>query len=288
MKIKRLRYRGRFAPSPTGALHFGSLVAAVSSYLDARANQGVWLVRIENIDRNRERQKASDLILCALEKYGLIWDETILFQNTREDAYQKALSFLIDNQYTYTCCCTRKKRKSVLTPCLGECIDVNTQSKPSAIYLKCPLTVSFFDEVYHHQTIKFSTLDVCLLKRTEGFFAYQLAVVVDDLSQKITHVVRGSDLLSSTGWQIVLIKALGGHIPHYLHVPIVKNAQGQKLSKQSYADPLPLDKPAVVLYEAFLQLNMKPEAPLRKASVKVLLDWGVAHWNKNKSCLLSE
>ncbi len=272
-------YRGRFAPSPTGLLHFGSLVTALASYLDARANQGVWLVRIEDIDPPREQLKAADLILFTLEKYGLFWDETVRFQQTQHDIYQEKLEYLINNQFTYLCFCSRKNRKAATQICQGECKENYPPDTPHSINLKCPTTIEFFDQIYQHKTLLLSKEGPCLLKRKGGLFSYQLAVVIDDLSQKITHIVRGSDLLHSTGWQIVLIEALHGKKPHYIHIPIVRDNTGQKLSKQRKAMPVSLKKPHHTLYQALTYLNMKPDIQLAQASISDILSWGIKNWN---------
>ncbi len=240
-------YAGRFAPSPTGPLHFGSLVAALASWLDARAAGGRWFVRIEDLDRPREQQGAADAILQTLGRLGLDWDEPVLFQSRRLDRYRDALSKL--RAHTYWCGCTRREIAdsslgiaadgAQIYP--GTCRDGLAAGKTArALRLRThEADIAFVDRVQgpQRQSVAREVGDF-VLHRADGQFAYQLAVVVDDAEQGITDVVRGADLLDSTARQIHLQRLLHYPEPRYLHVPAVVNSAGEKLSKQTGAAPL--------------------------------------------------
>jgi glutamyl-Q tRNA(Asp) synthetase len=246
-------YVGRFAPSPTGPLHFGSLVAALASWLDARAARGRWLVRIEDLDSARQQPGAAEGILRTLERLGLAWDGTVLYQSLRLPLYEAALDKL--RRHTYWCGCTRRE---VADSSLGLAADgariypgtcrsgVSAGKAPRALRLKTGSeAISFADRVQgtQSQNLAAEVGDFVLL-RADGQFAYQLAVVVDDADQGITDVVRGADLLQSTARQIYLQRLMGLGTPRYLHVPIAVNAAGEKISKQTGArsvDGLPRD-----------------------------------------------
>ena len=237
---------GRFAPSPTGPLHFGSLVAALASWLDARAAGGRWLVRIEDLDPPREQPGAADDILRTLERLGLYWDGEVIFQRERAALYQKSLENL--RQFTYWCGCTRRE---VADSSLGLAADgaqiypgtcrngLPAGRPPRALRLKVSGSIDFIDRVQgpQRQNLENDVGDFVLL-RADGQFAYQLAVVVDDAEQGVTDVVRGGDLLGSTARQIFLQRRLGLATPRYLHVPAALDAAGEKLSKQTGAGPV--------------------------------------------------
>jgi glutamyl-Q tRNA(Asp) synthetase len=237
---------GRFAPSPTGPLHFGSLVAALASWLDARAAGGRWLVRIEDLDPPREQPGAADDILRTLERLGLYWDGEVIFQRERTALYQKSLENL--RQFTYWCGCTRRE---VADSSLGLAADgaqiypgtcrngLPLGRPPRALRLKVSGSIDFIDRVQgpQRQNLENDVGDFVLL-RADGQFAYQLAVVVDDAEQGVTDVVRGADLLGSTARQIFLQRRLGLATPRYLHVPAAVDAAGEKLSKQTGAGPV--------------------------------------------------
>jgi len=239
-------YVGRFAPSPTGALHFGSLVAALASWLDARAAGGRWLVRIEDLDAPRTQPGAADDILRTLERLGLAWDGPVLYQSSRVALYAQALQKL--ETQVYWCGCSRRE---IADSALGLGAD-GAQVYPGtcrsglapgkaarALRIKCSGRVTFTDRVQGTQA-QLLEKDVgdFVLRRADGPFAYQLAVVVDDAAQGVTDVVRGADLLGSTGRQIYLQRALGLPTPRYLHIPAAVNAEGEKLSKQTGAAPI--------------------------------------------------
>jgi glutamyl-Q tRNA(Asp) synthetase len=270
-------YTGRFAPSPTGPLHRGSLVAAMASYLDARAHHGQWLVRIEDVDEARTVPGAADAILECLTTLGMHWDGEVVWQSRRKALYQTAFERL--GSHTYPCGCTRKEiadsRISIASD--GAAIYPGTcrqglvlGRKARAYRLRVPDAnnpVSFEDRWVGVVTQDLATeVGDFVLKRADGFWAYQLAVVVDDADQGVTHVVRGADLLDSTSRQIYLQSLLGVPTPHYLHVPVVTNEAGEKLSKQTGALALDSNRPLAELLEAaqFLQLQLPAVRSLKE------------------------
>lgn len=243
---RSLPYRGRFAPSPTGALHLGSLLVAVASWLRARSRDGAWLVRIEDIDPPRERVGASAGILATLAAFGLASDEPVLFQSGRSAAYERALQRLIAAGRAFPCRCSRQ---DVLARGghHGRC-SPDAGSKPDPAWrLLAPTAPVVFDDLRQGRQVQdvAATEGDFVIRRSDGLWAYQLAVVVDDHFQGITEVVRGSDLLASTARQIAVQKALGLPTPAYLHLPVLLDDDGRKLSKQNLAlpvdagDPLP-------------------------------------------------
>jgi glutamyl-Q tRNA(Asp) synthetase len=247
---------GRFAPSPTGPLHFGSLVTAVASYLDARAHGGQWLVRMEDVDTPRVVPGADANILRTLERFGLTWDGPVLYQSTRTEAYREALETLRRTGFAYPCSCSRREVGDGIYP--GTCRTRGPEpGKPHAWRVRA-------DD---------ANVDDFVVLRADGCFAYQLAVVVDDAAQGVTDVVRGADLLDSTPRQIWLQRLLGYPQPRYLHVPVVVDAQGEKLSKQTLAPPLDPDRAEEHL-RAALRFLVQPEPP---PGVDIL-PWAIAHW----------
>jgi len=222
-------YRGRFAPSPTGPLHAGSLASALGSWLDARAHGGQWLVRIEDVDTPRTVQGSDQIILQQLIACGLYWDEEVVWQSKRTALYQAALDQLNKDQMTYRCICSRKHIEETLRA---------RQEEKAAIRVALPgsCVLQFKDRMKGVQSQDLTTqVGDFVLRRADGLFTYQLAVVVDDHLQGITHIVRGEDLLSNTARQLYLQQILGYQIPSYLHLPLVTNAAGEKLSKQTQA-----------------------------------------------------
>ena len=241
------RYRGRFAPSPTGPLHFGSLVAAVASFLDARAADGEWRLRIEDVDTPRTVPGAADDILRTLESLGLHWDGEVAWQSRRRDRYEEALSALRARGLVYRCRCSRREIadsalrgiEGVVYP--GTCRALALASDVAgADRFRVPGEPVAFEDRLRGRLVQDLARDIgdFVVKRRDGLHAYQLAVVVDDADAGITDVVRGADLLWSTPRQVVLQRALGYPTPRYLHVPVVTNAQGEKLSKQTLAPPI--------------------------------------------------
>jgi glutamyl-Q tRNA(Asp) synthetase len=284
-------YRGRFAPSPSGALHFGSLVAAVASYLDARAAGGEWLVRIEDLDPPRERPGAADDILSTLERMGLHWDGTVLRQSTRGDAYAEALERLRRDGRLRECSCARAalallpqnahrlQGDDLFHP--PACLDVAAgDESPPALRLRVPdRDVEFTDRALGVVRVNVArTVGDFVLKRRDGLHAYQLAVVVDDHEQGITDVVRGADLLQSTPRQILLQEAMGLRRLQYMHVPLAVDAGGLQLSKSSDAPRIAGAGPGAQLVAALEFLGQGPPGALAGAWAGEVLDWAVRNW----------
>ncbi len=237
-------YIGRFSPTPSGPLHFGSLIAALASYLDAKVHNGQWLVRIEDIDQPRSVPGADKIILEQLQQHHLIWDGEVTYQSQRTSHYQAALTALEQQQLTYRCICSRKQIKQRGPYYTGTCRDANHNSDDSSIRFRnnAPL-FSFQDRLQGHVNIdpEFASEDFVLFRR-DGLFTYQLAVVIDDIEQGITDIVRGEDLLTATSWQLNLWRCFTDRTPRFKHVPLVKDAAGRKLSKQNHAPALSSNK----------------------------------------------
>ncbi len=255
-------YRGRFAPSPTGPLHFGSLVAAVGSYLEARWNRGRWLVRMEDLDRPREARGASNAILRMLEAYGFEWDGTVVFQSRRDAAYGAALKRLEHEYAVFPCACTRREISDSTVSAASESIYPGTCRK--GLSPGRPARA------------------MRVLRRADGLFAYQLAVVVDDFEQSITDVVRGADLLASTARQILLQRLLGLPTPRYMHLPVAMNQTGEKLSKQTRAAPLTVSEAPGRLWQALRFLGQVPPAGLAAGSIPEIWNWALANWRTER------
>jgi glutamyl-Q tRNA(Asp) synthetase len=284
------RYRGRFAPSPTGPLHFGSLVAALGSYLDARAHDGEWLVRMEDLDPPRAAPGAAAEILRTLESLGLHWDGAVLRQSERGDAYQAALAELERMGATYPCACTRREiGDSALAGTDGSLVYPGTCRNgllagraARATRLRVDDAVIEFDDAVQGRMRQPLASDVgdFVLRRADGLFAYQLAVVVDDAAQGITDVVRGADLLDSTPRQILLQRLLGAPTPRCLHLPVAINAAGEKLSKQTRAPPIDRARPGAALVAALEFLGQRPAPRLVGAPAAEILAVATARWDR--------
>lgn len=274
---------GRFAPSPTGPLHAGSLLAALASYCEARAAGGRWLVRIEDLDPPREMPGASDLILRQLEACGFEWDGEVRFQSTRHAAYDAALQQLQEQHDLFWCRCSRAelaRLPSLAYP--GTCRGFTSPRADAAIRLRVDDSpVQFRDGLFGDQQedVRQSIGDF-VLKRRDGLYAYQLAVVVDDADQGISQVVRGADLLDNTARQIVLQRRLGLPTPDYVHLPLVVHPDGSKLSKQTFAPALSLADTSPLLLRALHQLNQSPPAGLADEPPSTILGWAVQHWDR--------
>ena len=271
----------RFAPSPTGPLHFGSLVSALASFLDARQRHGQWLVRIEDLDPPREVAGASDQILKQLENHGLCWDGTVLYQSTRLEAYAAALESLLTSGLVYHCQCNRQRIQSLWGIYDGHCSELQLPGKDCAARLRVRDTsLSFNDQIIglYHQNLKTEVGDFAV-RRRDHLFSYQLAVVVDDEYQSISHIMRGADLLDSTPRQIYLQQCLNFKTPEYAHLPLALNAEGQKLSKQNLAMGLLEGQESQHLWAALHWLRQSPPEPLQRQSVAEILDWATAHWS---------
>lgn len=285
-------YTGRFAPSPTGLLHIGSLLTAVASYADARSNGGKWLVRMEDLDPPREMAGATSHILHTLEAFGFEWDGEVAYQSRRYALYEETLCRLQTAGLVYPCHCSRKdwqagaRRGADGFVYNGRCRHPGQrpapQGKQPAWRIRVPdRIIGFSDGIVggYTQNLARDIGDFVLL-RADGYWAYQLAVVADDAEQGVTHIVRGQDLLVSTPRQIYLQQCLGVPTPQYAHLPLLTNAQGQKWSKQTLAPALDLNRREQLLRQVFRYLNL-PEAPETDRPAE-LLDWAVAHWDMDK------
>ena len=284
-------YRGRFAPSPTGPLHFGSLVAAVASYADARAAGGQWLLRIEDVDLPRSRPDAESAILAALERYGFEWDGGVVRQSERTELYAAALARLRASGDVYECACARRELESAPQGAGGERVypgtcrdgipaDRRRRSQRAWRVRVGDARIDYRDRLQGPQAQDLGR-DVgdFVVRRADGLYAYQLAVVVDDAVQGITDVVRGADLLASTPRQIFLQRLLACPPLAYLHVPVAINAVGEKLSKQTRAAPLPDDAlPALLGAWRFLDQRL-PDGSGAPLSVAEFWSCAIAAWN---------
>lgn len=269
---------GRFAPSPTGDLHFGSLVSAVGSYLAARSAGGLWLLRIEDIDPPREIPGSADRIIDDLNRLGMVPEGPVLYQSNRLDAYQAAVDQLLEKGLAYPCACSRKDL-SASGKYAGTCRNgIPPGKKPRSIRFRVEAGACVFEDKLQG-LISESPADFggdFIIRRADGLFAYQLAVVVDDDFQRVTQVVRGSDLLDSTSRQICLQKALGLVSPDYMHLPVVISADGKKLSKRIQTDPVKHQDPASAVEQALKYLGQNPPPGL---SLTGLWEWALDHWN---------
>ncbi len=288
-----MTYRGRFAPSPTGPLHFGSLVAAVGSYLQAKSAHrevaGQWLIRIEDIDTPRCIPGAADSILRSLESFGFEWDESIIYQSARNEVYQQALQTLRDLNLCYPCSCSR----SELQAATGTMNDGDELRYPGwcrqqprritnsyAWRFRVPEQPIEFNDAIHgsHRVDLTNDTGDFVIKRRDGLFAYQLAVVVDDAAQNITEVVRGHDLLFNTPRQIALQHALQLPTPNYVHLPLVRNNDGKKLSKSTAASALSNQSLSLQLWQALNFLQQSPPVELQILPLDEIWAWAKVHW----------
>jgi len=272
-------------------LHFGSLVAAVGSYLDARANAGAWLVRIEDLDPPREADGAADAILDTLQAYGFEWDGVVMRQSSRAPAYAAALERLARDGAVFPCACTRREIADSSLGAVSEPVYPGTCRNglppgraPRAIRARVGNAVIAFEDRVQGRIEQNLATDVgdFILRRADGLFAYQLAVVVDDFEQGITDVVRGADLLASTPRQILLQRLLGYSTPRYAHLPVAVNRDGQKLSKQTLAAPLLVEDAPAQLWEALRFLGQAPLEDLKGSGIPTLWAWALANWRMLK------
>lgn len=284
MNSKSTVYRGRFAPSPSGDLHFGSLIAALVSYCEARSHHGFWHLRIEDVDSTRTVSGADQRIFNTLRAFAMDWDGEVIHQTDsfQQQHYQKALKQLTDLGLTYRCRCTRKQLAGYLTyP--GHCrLQTVADKEPHSIRLITDDdTITFVDDYQgqqqqylHQQCGDFNIV------RKDGLFSYQLAVVIDDHFANINHVVRGIDILDSTGRQIYLHNKLGLTPPGYAHFPIIVNEKGHKLSKQNHATAVSHEDPTQVTRQALKLLNQDlPDKPMTQQQ---LIQWAVDHWQPDR------
>jgi glutamyl-Q tRNA(Asp) synthetase len=274
-----MRYRGRFAPSPTGPLHFGSLITAAGSWLDARAHAGSWLLRMEDIDLPRNVPGAAEQILRTLESCGLCWDGPVEYQSRRTPLYDAALRRLRDQGDAFGCCCSRKEAgEGVYSGACRAGLPAGREAR--AWRVRVPAATVGFDDRRagpFAQDLAGAVGDF-VVRRADGLFAYQLAVVVDDEDQRITDVVRGEDLLDSTPRQILLQRLLGYATPRYLHLPLALNESGEKLSKQTRAPAA--GKESLPRALRFLGLPLPLE--LEAAPPPELLHWAVNAWRASR------
>jgi glutamyl-Q tRNA(Asp) synthetase len=274
-----LPYRGRFAPTPSGPLHLGSLVAALASYLDARAHQGEWLVRIEDIDEPRSVPGAAELILEQLQDHGLVWQHDVIWQSHRKTRYQQVLEQLQQAGLTYACDCTRNQIKARAAHYDGFCRDRSIATNKHAVRFRNDNSIcAFADRMLGPQTVttEAAAEDFVLLRR-DGLFTYQLAVVVDDIDQQITDIVRGADLIDATPGQLLLWRQLSERQPRFAHVPLVTDPYGRKLSKQNHAPALSSQRVVEQLQQAcdYLQL------PLNGAKTRsTMLQQATQQWQR--------
>ena len=270
-------YVGRFAPSPTGRLHLGSMVAAVASYLDAAAHGGVWLVRMEDLDPPREVPGAADDILRTLEGFGLTWDHRVEFQSQRHEYYHQALADLRSRNLAFGCICSRRELMDAdgLAVYPGTCRNgLSPGIAPRSWRFRMPAgeNLSWFDRWRGHQSVARTSVGDVVLQRADGHWAYHLAVVVDDAEQGVTHVVRGADLIDATAAHIAIRTELQAPEILYTHVPIMTNEKGQKLSKQTLATPVEIQDASAVLHLVFGHLGIsgisvdKPGVMLQQAA----------------------
>lgn len=276
-----MSYIGRFAPSPSGPLHFGSLVAALGSYFQAKAQNGKWLVRIEDLDPPREMPGASELILKTLEAYQLHWDGEVVYQSQRHDLYQSQIDAWLKSGQAYYCQCTRKQIKDSGGFYTGTCRDRHlSDSGNNAIRLKMTAPIYQFDDQKHGLlTIPSALADEdFIIKRRDGLYAYNLAVVLDDIEQGITEVVRGADLIEPTGRQISLYKMLYKQPVSYLHLPLALGENGQKLSKQNHAPAIDICNPKPALLDAMRFLGFEITKDIEQSEISAIIAWGIKTW----------
>jgi glutamyl-Q tRNA(Asp) synthetase len=281
-------YRGRFAPSPTGPLHFGSLVAAAGSFLEARTRGGSWLVRMEDLDPPRVAPGATNEILQTLRACGMEWDGTVVNQSTRTDAYHAALHRLREMKRVYPCACSRREIADSAVAGIdgpvypGTCRAGLPPGKSArALRIDTRDAMIAFDDAVQGRIAHDLERELgdFLVYRMDDVYAYQLAVVVDDAEQGITNIVRGADLLGSTPWQIYLQQLLGLPQPRYAHLPVAVDEKGEKLSKQTFAMPLDARDPRPALAGALAFLGQRPPRELGRAPLKELWDWALKNWD---------
>ena len=287
-------YRGRFAPSPSGLLHFGSLVAALASFLDAKSfitpsgHSGQWLVRIEDIDPPREQAGASSAILATLDAFGLHWDEPVLYQSQQSEVYLDTLNDLQQQKLSYYCQCSRAEIKALGGIYQGHCRTLHHSKNNSAIRLLNQYGLYQFDDLFQKKEQGKVECDKALaeedfiIHRKDGLFAYQLAVVVDDIYQNISHVIRGCDLLEPTARQLSLFSTLNSPIPEYGHIPLAITTHGYKLSKQNKAPTINNNNPQPALIAALAFLGQKPDPSLVNEKVDDIIYWAINHWSRDK------
>ncbi|EPJ49842.1 MAG: hypothetical protein OFPI_22460 [Osedax symbiont Rs2] len=277
-------YIGRFAPSPTGELHFGSLLAALASYLDAKSHQGLWLLRIDDLDPPREIPGASSKIIAKLESFGLEWDGEIIYQSQRHHYYQHALDKLLTLGLIYRCNCSRKaiQARSGHSYYDGHCLNSKVTDKSCNYSWRFNTErkiICWTDDIQGQQSLHYPQLADFIVKRSDHLWAYQLAVAVDDQQMGITDIVRGNDLLAESAKQLALITALKYNPVKYKHIPLALNLLGQKLSKQNLAPALSSQKISSSLFQALCLLGQNPDKALLHAEKSDILKQAILNWN---------
>ena len=281
---------GRFAPTPSGPLHFGSLVTALASYCEARSQQGQWLLRIEDVDTPRNVPGSADNIITTLEAFGFEWDGEIDFQSNQFEHYQQVLQSLLDQNLCYACECSRRslRESNAKTGSLGLiypglCRNKNLDSESHSIRVNTSGSgnVEYGDQVYGPVTFDIEKqLGDFVLRRADGVFAYHLAVVLDDERQGINQIVRGADLLEATCLHLYLQKILGYHQPDYLHIPLVRNHSGDKLSKQTGATAIQIEKRTPLLIKALEVLGQPVDPHMQQACAEEILSAAIEAWRR--------
>lgn len=284
-------YIGRFAPSPSGHLHFGSLVTALGSFLQAKSQAGQWLLRIEDIDPPREVAGAGDSIMRCLEAHHLLWDGEVVYQSNRHDLYNDNIQRLIEQGLTYHCKCTRLQLANLhhgqLCDCANQSLSQNLHQRlsleNSAIRFRCHHPQQYFyDEILGHVDLPNQGIpSQFAIKRKDGLFAYQLAVVVDDIQQGITEVARGADLIDSTFFQIDLYNAFESPVPKFLHFPMVVTEPGKKLSKHNHAREVDIYDASTNLVNALEFLGLSLTKELKHESAQNIVNWAIREWDLN-------
>lgn len=276
-----MQYRGRFAPSPTGPLHAGSLYTALASYLDARSRGGLWFLRVDDLDPLRTRADSTEQILRCLESLQLHWDGAVLYQSERLDTYQAALERLRRQGLIYPCTCSRRQlERHSRYP--GTCRQAKPVSPPPhALRIRVPdRTLSIADELQGLLAVRLDqTRGDFIVYRRDGVYAYHLATVLDDAHQGITHIVRGIDLLDVTPEQAYLRTVLQLSPPAHAHIPVLVDRQGQKLSKQSHAPAASTARPSHLLCRLLTLLKQNPPDDLIQETTETVLDWAIRHWD---------
>jgi glutamyl-Q tRNA(Asp) synthetase len=288
-----MNYVGRFAPSPSGPLHFGSLVAALGSYFQAKSQQGEWLVRIEDLDPPREMIGASVLILEALQAFGLMWDREVIYQSQRHDYYQRQIDQWIASGEAYYCQCSRKQIQQAGGYYTGRCRHLglaahSPQNSHHSIRVNMQHPVNSFVDIKQGEILIPHLLanEDFIIKRRDGLFAYNLAVVLDDIAQGVTQVVRGADLIEPTGRQISLYKMLNKKPVSYLHLPLAMDKNGNKLSKQNHAKAIDINDPVPTLLQAMRFLGFTLPHDIESAACSEIVKWGWQNWQLK--CLPNE
>ncbi len=271
-------YTGRFAPSPTGHLHLGSVYTALASFLEARIHNGLWKIRFDDLDTPRNVENATVSILRTLETLGLHWDGTVDYQSQHLDDYHAVLADLMAQKQIYRCQCSRKDLTNIYAK---TCRNLNIPAETlHSLRLKTDeRQIAFDDELQGHISHNLTQHSDFILKRKDNIIAYQFAVVLDDERQSINHIVRGMDLLNETPKQIYLQHVLNLPTPNYLHVPIITDFTGHKLSKQTLATAVDLTEPNRVLFQLLEWLKQTPQPELQNAKADEILTWAISNWN---------